>query len=99
MPKCLDVRLGCAYARNGVWVLGHISRSFVQFVHVLPRLAAAGWRRPGRAVRKPRFHDDDAMPDVDVVDAWMMHQGPRRHTRSCVIHNNFALFVVCLLTI
>ena len=87
--------------RAGVWVLGRISRSFVRI-----RFAATGGcrmsrRRSGRATRRPRFHDDDALPDVDVVDAWMMHQseGPRRHTMSCVIRNNFALFVVCLLTI
>jgi hypothetical protein len=55
--------------RAGVWVLGRISRSFVR-IRACP-LAAAGWRRPGRAVRRPRFHDDDALPDVDVVDAWM----------------------------
>ena len=38
-----------------------------------PRLAAAAMsrRRSGRAVKRPRFHDDDALPDVDVVDAWM----------------------------
>ncbi len=43
----------------------------VSFVYGFPRLAAAGWRRPGRAVRRPRFHDDDAMPDVDTVGAWL----------------------------
>ena len=56
-----------------------------------PRLAAAARRRSGRAVKRPRFHDDDAMPGVDAVDAWMDEPdapigGPRTS-------------VVCLITI
>ena len=40
MPKCLDVRLGApAHAtrrvRAGVWVLGHISRSFVRAIRAI----------------------------------------------------------------
>ena len=80
--------------RAGVWVLGHISRCFVR-VRVagrqdwlLPRMCR---RRSGRAVRRPRSHDDDAMPGVDAVDAWMDEPdapigGPRTS-------------VVCLITI
>ena len=80
--------------RAGVWVLGHISRCFVR-VRVagrqdwlLPRMSR---RRSGRAVRRPRSHDDDAMPGVDAVDAWMDEPdapigGPRTS-------------VVCLITI
>ena len=97
MPTCLDARLRCAAratrrVRAGVWVLGHISRCFV-------RVRVAGrqdWllpsrRRSGRAIRRPRSHDDDAMPGVDAVDAWMDEPdapigGPRTS-------------VVCLITI
>ena len=64
-------------------------------------------RRSGRAVKRPRFHDDDAMPGVDAVDAWtsLMRQS-EGHVRpwlvllqfeagACTSSIAYLLFLTC----